>query len=261
MGGTLLNVITVIAGALIGLSIGHRFSDKVQQSVVTGLGFVTLVIGIDNALKTGNIIIPLLSLIIGVIIGEALNIEAKLETFAAWIQSRFSPNPASTPTSPINDEALNNRNRFVAGFVTATLVFCIGPLTFMGSIQDGMSLPSGFQFLAIKSTLDFFAAIAFAASFGIGVLFSGVSVLLIQGSLALVGFLLVGSLGASITGDIATSPLILEMTAVGGLILIGLALMLMDIKKARIANFLPALIIAPLIVFIADLLSISIYPL
>ncbi len=243
MGGTLLNMITVAIGSLLGVLIGNRLSEKMQQSVVTGLGLVVLFIGLSNAGTTGNIIIPLLSLVSGVIIGELLDIDAALERFGGWLQHRFSA--ADDGDSP-------GRARFVNGFVTASLIFCIGPLAFVGAMQDGMGLAVGFQQLAIKSVLDLFASLAFAATFGIGVLFSLITILVVQGGLALLG---------SLAGQIMTDPMIAEMTAVGGLMLIGLALILLDLKRPRIANFLPALIIAPVLVAAATALGINIYPL
>lgn len=243
MGGTLLNMVTVAIGSLLGVLIGNRLSEKMQQSVVTGLGLVVLFIGLSNAGTTGNIIIPLLSLVSGVIIGELLDIDAALERFGGWLQHRFSA--ADDGDSP-------GRARFVNGFVTASLIFCIGPLAFVGAMQDGMGLAVGFQQLAIKSVLDLFASLAFAATFGIGVLFSLITILVVQGGLALLG---------SLAGQIMTDPMIAEMTAVGGLMLIGLALILLDLKRPRIANFLPALIIAPVLVAAATALGINIYPL
>ena len=243
MGGTFLNMITVAIGSLIGLVIGDRLPQKIQQSVITALGLVTLFVGFSNAGSTGNIIIPLISLVLGVIIGELLDLEGKLERFGGWLQTRFAGGGSD------NADA---RTRFITGFVTVSLIFCIGPLAFVGSMQDGMGLPVGFQQLAIKSVLDGFAAIAFASTFGIGVMFTLITILLVQGSLALIG---------SAVGAIFTTPMINEMTAVGGLMLIGLSLILLDIKRPRIANFLLALIIAPLIVAIAGALGINIYPL
>jgi uncharacterized membrane protein YqgA involved in biofilm formation len=135
--------------------------------------------------------------------------------------------------------------------VTASLVFCIGPLTFAGSIQDGMGLAIGFQQLAIKSVLDGFASMTFAASFGVGVTFSIITVLVLQGGLALAG---------SVLGNFMSTAMINEMTAVGGLMLIGLSLILLGLKQPRIANFLPALLIAPLLVAVAGAMGINIYP-
>jgi uncharacterized protein len=253
MGGTLLNMITVAVGSLLGILVGDRLPMRMRESVVTGLGLVTLFVGFANASETGNIIIPLLSIAIGVIIGEALRIDVGLEKLAGWLQKRFDNSSAPVESDTAETATgLSPRQRFITGFVTASLVFCIGPLTFLGSIQDGMGLPIGFQQLAIKSVLDGFAAMAFAASFGIGVLFTVLTVLVVQGGLALIG---------SVAGNVMTAAMIAEMTATGGLILIGLSLILLDVKRPRMANFLPALLIAPLLVAAAAALGINIYPL
>jgi len=251
MGGTLLNTLTVLLGSSVGLLVGNRLSARIQESVMMGLGLITLGVGLDNAGATGNIILPLLSLVIGVIVGELLRLDAQLERFAGWLQARVQRRlrpPAVRDAAPGADP----RARFIQGFVTASLVFCVGPLTFVGSIQDGMGLQSGFDQLAIKSTLDLFAAMAFASTLGVGVMFSVLTVLGVQGGLALVG---------SLAGDFMTDPMINEMTAVGGFILIGLALALMNIKQPRMVNFLPALLVAPLIVVAADALGVNLYPL
>lgn len=256
MWGTLLNATTVLVGSSLGLLIGNRLPSRIQESVVTGLGLVTVYVGISNASETGNVIIPLLSLVIGVIVGELLRLDMRLEGFAGWLQARAAGRSgrfAPLGASPASGEAagIDARARFIEGFITASLIFCVGPLTFVGSIQDGMGLPEGFQQLAIKSTLDGFSSMAFAASLGIGVTFSVITVIGVQGGLALIG---------SLAGQFMSDAMIDEMTAVGGLILIGLALVMLDIKKPRMANYLPALIIAPIIVAVAQALGIEIYP-
>jgi uncharacterized membrane protein YqgA involved in biofilm formation len=255
MGGAILNMITVAIGSVIGLLVGNRLSQKIQESVITGLGLVTMFVGISNAGKSGNIIIPVLSIAIGVIIGELLDLQTKLERFGGWLQSKLGNSRASSVPDDETGTAAGNldtRTRFITGFVTASLVFCIGPLTFVGSIQDGMGLAVGFQQIAIKSVLDLFAAMAFAASFGVGVSFSVVTILIVQGGLSLLGM---------VAGNVMTTPMINEMTGVGGLVLMGLALVLLDLKKPRMANFLPALVLAPLLVAVAGVLHINIYPL
>lgn len=257
MGGTLLNVVTVALGSILGMLLGNRLPQRIQESVVTGLGLVVLLVGLQNAFLTGNVIIPLLATVLGVMVGELLRIDMALENFAGWLQRRVGADDDATAV-----EGLSPRERFITGFVTASLVFCVGPLTFVGAIQDGMGLAAGFQFLAIKSVLDGFASLAFAATFGVGVLFTVVTVFVVQGGLALIGFGIVHLLAdPSVTADIASNPAVLEMTAVGGVLLIGLSLVLLDLKKPRIANFLPALLIAPLLVWLASLLNIPIYPL
>ncbi len=255
MGGTIINVVAVLLGSTLGLLIGNRLPDKIQSSVVTGLGLVTVVVGIDNALLSGNIIIPLLATVIGVILGELADLDGRLNRLGAWLQKRFVTGADVT-------DVTSARERFITGFVTASLVFCVGPLTFVGAIQDGMGLPSGFQFLAIKSALDLFASIAFAASFGFGVMLTGLTVLVVQGGLALLGWSLLMMLGdPALVASVGSNPLISEMTAAGGIMLIGLGLVLLDIRKPRIANFLPALVIAPAIVALAGYLGIPVYPL
>jgi uncharacterized membrane protein YqgA involved in biofilm formation len=258
MGGTILNTITVLIGSTLGLWVGHRLPERIQESVVIGLGLTTVFVGFDNAGKTGNVIIPLLSLVTGAIVGELLRLDVQLERFAGWLQERAqgrgereSSALADLDTGSDTESASERRARFIEGFITASLVFCVGPLTFVGSIQDGMGLQSGFDMLAIKSTLDGFASMAFAASLGIGVMFSVITVLGLQGGLALIG---------SMAGRFMTDPMIDEMTSVGGLILIGLGLTLLDIKKPRMVNFLPGLLIAPIIVAVAAELGIDIYP-
>ena len=238
--GTIVNVIAVAIGSLIGLIAGNRLPKTTQETVVTGLGFVTLTVALSNSFATGNILIPLFSVAFGAIIGEALDLHGRLNRFGGWLQTRFASHGRG-------DNA--ERERFITGFVTASLVFCIGPLTVLGSLQDGMTGDS--ELLIIKSALDFFASMAFAASLGIGVAFSIITIILVQGGLALMGYL---------GGEVMSEAMTNEMTATGGLLLIGLSLILMDIKQPRVANFLPALIIAPLIVAIAEALGISIYP-
>ncbi|MCZ7541601.1 MAG: DUF554 domain-containing protein [Anaerolineae bacterium] len=248
MWGTLLNALTVLLGSSTGLLIGNRLPQRVQESVMTGLGLVTLFVGFSNAGETGNIILPLLSLVIGALLGELLRLDLRLEQLAGWLQERVQREAASADATLAHER----RARFIEGFITASLVFCVGPLTFVGSIQDGMGLASGFEQLAIKSTLDAFASMAFAASLGIGVLFSVFTVLGVQGGLALLG---------ALAGEFMSDPMINEMTAVGGLILIGLGLSLLEIKKPRMVNFLPGLIVAPVLVGLATALGIDIYPL
>lgn len=245
MWGTILNAITVLAGSAAGLLIGNRLSQRIQESVVTGLGLVTLFVGISNAGETQNVIVPLLSLVLGAITGELLRLDVQLDRFAGWLQSRISRRAGPEPAAEETDQ--DSRQRFIEGFVTASLVFCVGPLTFVGSIQDGMGLASGFDQLAIKSVLDGFASMAFAASLGIGVMFSVITVLGVQGGLAILG---------ALAGEFMTDPMIDEMTAVGGLILIGLSLVLLDVKKPRVANFLPGLLFAPVLAPLAIALGV-----
>ena len=234
MTGTLINIVTVLIGGTIGLTFGDRLPSRVKETVMGGLGLFTLAIGVQMFLNTTNPVIVLLSLLVGGLLGEWWQIELGLQRFGAVIEKHFAGG---------NDETESN---FVRGMLTASLVFCVGPMTILGSIQDG--LYGDFLLLLIKSVLDMFAALAFASTLGVGVLFSVIVLLVYQGGLSL----LAGQAQA-----VLTDAMIAEMTAVGGVILIGLAISsLLEIKKIRAGNFVPALVIAPLITpLIAKLLT------
>jgi hypothetical protein len=224
--GTLLNSATVLVGGSLGLIMGKRIPDKSIKTVIAGLGLFTLAYGLNLFLDSQNVIITLISLLLGGLIGEWAEIESRLEKFGSSLKKRFAANRAE------------NEQNFINGFLTASLVFCIGPLTILGSIQDG--LEGDYSLLAIKSVLDGFAALAFASTMGIGVLFSIIVILIYQGTLTF--------LAAQIQA-IVTDQMIAEMTAVGGVLLIGIAISsLLEIKPIRVGNFLPALILAPLLV-------------
>ncbi len=217
MKGTFFNTATVIVGSLLGLLIGKRFTEKLNTMVMHALGLVTLLIGFKMALKTENILLVIGSLAFGGIVGEILKIEEGLERLGDFIKSK----------------AKFESSTFVLGFVTSSLVFCVGPMTILGSIKDGMTGDA--SILYAKSILDGFASIAFASALGIGVIFSALTVLIFQGSLTL--------LGANLS--FLTDPKILnELTATGGLIIVGIGLNLLGIKKIKVGNFLPALVLA-----------------
>ncbi len=249
MAGAFLNMATVAFGSLIGLLVGNRLPKRMQESVMVGLGLLVFYLGVDNAGKTGNLMIVLLAILIGVIIGEALRIDLALENLAGWLQKKFAGNSLGDDADA--EKVTFERERFINGFVTTSLVYCIGPLTIIGSMQDGMGLAEGFRLIAIKSALDGFGAVAFAATFGVGASFSVLTILVVQGGLSLLGM---------VAGSFMTDPMIAELTATGGIVLMGLALALIEIKKIRLANFLPALIIAPLLVVLGGMIGIDIYP-
>lgn len=240
MTGTILNVITVLAGGTIGLVFGNRLPERFTRTIVAGLGLFTGAIGLSMFLDSNNPLVVLGGLLLGGILGEWWKIEEGLEGLGGWLQARFT---RRAPTQ--GDAAATERDRFIRGFLTASLVFCVGPMTIIGSIQDGLA--GDYQLLAIKSTLDGFAAIAFAASMGVGVLFSTLVIIGFQGGLSLAA----GTLTALIPATILESVLIPEMTAAGGLLLIGISISsLLEIKKIRVGSFLPALVIAPLIAWL-----------
>lgn len=238
--GTVVNVATVLVGAGLGLLLGHRLPQRTRDTVTDALGLVTLLIGALSAVQVTSatlsadvgsnapVLIVLGSLLIGGIVGSLCDIEARLEGFGGWLRVRLGRGVGSGEDS---------RARFIEGFVTASLVFCVGPLTILGSLADGLGL--GAQQLLLKSVLDGFAAIAFAASLGSGVLASAVAVAVIQGALTGVGFLL---------GDFLPAAHLAAITATGGLLLLGVALRLLKIKQVPVGNLLPALVVAPLLV-------------
>lgn len=226
MTGTILNVITVLVGAFLGTMFGHRFPERVRETVMGALGIITLMLGLGLAI-TGNVLIIMGSLLLGGILGEIIQIDKRLNEAGQALEKRFQGGGAA--------------GDFTKGFVTASLVFCVGPLTILGSIQDG--LLGDYRLLAVKSVLDGFAGLAFASTLGIGVAFAAVTVLVIQGSLSMVS-MFVGTAFGSVSRD---TPWVIQSTAAGGAILIGIGLLLLDLKRLRVANYLPAIFIAPLI--------------
>ena len=237
MTGTIINVAAILIGGAIGLFFGARIPDRLKGTVISGMGLFTAVVGIQMFFKTENALIVLGSLLIGALLGEWWRIEDGLEAFGRTLERRFSNDAATNPAVPGN-----NRSRFVLGFMTASLLYCIGPMAILGSIQDGLT--GDYQTLAIKSVLDGFASVAFASTLGVGVLFSIIPLVIYQGGISL----LAGQLNA-----IVTPSMMNEMTATGGVILLGLAVSrLLEIKPIRVGNFLPALAVAPLIVWILE---------
>jgi uncharacterized protein len=241
MTGTLLNLATVLVGGTLGLLFGARVPERLKATAVTGMGLFVMASGIQMFLKTQNPLIVLGALLIGILLGEWWKIENALQALGQILEKRFArgreasdPDAGETPSS-----------KFVRGFLTASLLFCVGPLTILGSIQDGLT--GNYQLLAVKSVLDGFASLAFASSLGPGVLFSTLVILIYQGGLSLL---------AAQLNAIVTPAMMNEMTATGGVILIGLAISsLLEIKKIRVGNFLPALAIGPLIVWILSLIG------
>lgn len=233
MTGTIINIITILIGSSIGIFFGSRLPDRLKNTVTAGLGLFTTSIGISMFLQTEESLIVLGGLLVGAVLGEWWKIEEGLQNLGVWLESRFGR----------GDDA-EESNRFVRGFLTASLLFCIGPMTILGAIQDG--LLGDYELLAIKAVLDGFASLAFASTLGVGVAFSVIVVLVYQGGISL----LAAQLDAFVT-----EPMMTEMTAVGGVILIGLAISsLLEIKKIRVGSFLPALAVAPLIVWVLSIL-------
>jgi hypothetical protein len=235
MTGTLINIATILVGSTFGLRFGKAFSSRTRETIMAGLGLFTLAIGLQLTLETENSLIVLGGLLIGGLIGEALKIENGLNTLGVRLEEHFG-----------GGQDADAQARFVRGFMTASLLFCIGPLAILGSIQDG--LVGDYQLLAIKAIMDGFASFAFASTLGVGVIFSALSVGLYQGGITLFAAQLQGVMTAAMTA---------EMTATGGILLLGLAVSsLLEIKKIRVGNLLPGLVISPLITAILAALGV-----
>ena len=238
--GTILNVFTILAGTAAGILIGNRLSEKTARVVTDGLGLVVLVLGGLNVMSlldtelTSSVGpgIPLLivigAILIGGIIGSALQIEARLEKFGTFLQKRFTAKGSK-----------GDKEKFITGFVNASLVFTIGPLAILGAISDGLG--QGIEQLATKSILDGFASLAFASSLGWGVALSAIPVGIWQGLLTVLAFAV---------GSVMSVPVVSALTATGGVLLLGVGLRLLQIRQVAVGNMLPALIVAPILTLI-----------
>ena len=266
--GTVVNIATVLVGSTLGVLLGHRLNERTRALVTDGLGLVTLLIAaltvmdvrsrdlIDAVGPQAPVLIVLGSLLLGAITGSLLRVEDRLESLGGWLRDRLTgqgdeasvdgdehttgPHPESVETPPTD---AGGRRRFVDGFVTASLLFCVGPLTILGSLSDGLG--RGADQLFVKAALDGFAAIAFAASFGWGVAASVLVVGVVQGSLTLVGVL---------AGDVLPDAHVAAIGATGGLVLVALALGLLRLRRIPVGDLLPALLFAPVLTQVAVLL-------
>jgi uncharacterized membrane protein YqgA involved in biofilm formation len=234
--GTLVNAAAVLAGASLGVLVGHRLSERTRDVVTDALGLVTLLIAASSATAVADpalraavgtaapTLVVLGSLVVGGVAGSILGIERRLEDLGGWLRERLLRRTRGG----------TDRERFVEGFVTSSLVFCVGPLTILGALNEGLG--RGSDQLLLKATLDGFASIAFAASLGWGVAASVLSVLVIQGAMTAVGLLL---------GDVLTDAEVAALAATGGLMLVGVALRLLRIRAVPVGDLLPALVLAP----------------
>jgi uncharacterized membrane protein YqgA involved in biofilm formation len=234
--GTWINIGTVLLGTLLGVTVGGRLTESAQQRVLFGLGMVTLVIGVGLALTwsgpgttRGTPLYVLGSILLGGLVGEALRIEDRLEAVGRWVQRRLSSAEQSTVAE---------------GFVDASLLFCVGSLAVVGSIQDGLT--GDYQTLATKAVLDGFAAIALASTLGWGVGLSAITILVYQGAI---------SLGAGAFAEILRGEALAVLNSAGGVTIIGIALKLLALKDVKVANYLPALVIAPALVGLVSLVA------
>lgn len=228
--GTVINTVLVLAGSGVGYFIGHRINDNVRVTVVQTIGLVTIALGVSDAIGTHNMVFPLVGMVVGAVIGELLCIEDRLEALGRILQRRFAK---STDDSV---DAKSDKS-FVTGFVTATLLFCVGPLTILGAIQDATGETP--QLYIIKGSLDGFVAIIFTATYGLGVAFSALSVFVVQGTLTLLGSFLDSALDERMRT---------ELFAAGGLAVVAIGINLLEIKRIRLGSLLPGLLVTPVLV-------------
>lgn len=236
MTGTFINVGTVLAGTLIGTLLGARLPEGMQQRVLMGLGMATLVLGMDNALewRDTNALYVIGGVLLGGLVGEALGIEERLEGAGRRLEARFSSGGGGPAT----------QHSIAEGFFVASLLFCVGPLAVLGSIQDGLT--GDWDTLATKALLDGFAAIALASALGWGVAFSAVTVLVYQGAITLAAGLFENVLAEG-------TEALAALTSAGGILIIGIGLKLLDVRDVKVGNFLPALVAAPALVGLVSL--------
>ncbi len=216
MFGTIVNALAIFGGSLIGLMLMGGIRDKYSRTIMQGMGLVVLLIGIRAALKTDAILVVIISLGIGSIIGDFLEIEDRLEQMGQWLEKRFS----------------KSGNGLSKGFVTASLLFCVGAMAIVGSLESGLS--GNHQTLFAKSVIDGISSIVFASTLGVGVLFSAFSVFVYQGLIVLSAAYVKPFLSPEVVG---------QMSAVGGLLIVGIGLSILEIKRVRIGNMLPAIFI------------------
>lgn len=220
MKGTIVNAMSIIGGSLAGLLIKSGIPEKSQQTIMQGLGMTTFIIGVQMAIKSQNILIVILSVVMGALVGEALAIDKNLQRLGDWLTSKVG-----TRYGNIGE-----------GFVTGSLIYCVGAMAIVGAIQDGLTGDA--STLYAKSMLDGVMAVVLTASLGIGVGLSSISILIYQGGITLL---------AGQVSSVFSEAVIREMTAVGGVLILGIAMIVMDIKKINVANLLPAIPLAAII--------------
>ena len=232
--GTIINVFAILFGAGLGVALGHRLPEKISRTLTDALGLVVLVIGGLNLValsassfvaavtSAGTLLVVLASLVTGSVIGSILGIERRLSHFGTWLQLRVSRS--------------GDKEKFIEGFVNTSLLFTIGPMAVLGTLQDGLG--QGFDVLALKSTLDGLTSVAFAAALGWGVAFAAIPVGLWQGLLTIL---------AASAGTLMSDALVASITATGGVLLLGTGLRVLQIRMVSVADMLPALVLAPLI--------------
>ena len=222
--GTIINSITIVFASLIGIFIGDRLNDRIRLALMQALGLVVAIIGIDMALKTQNILIVIASVLLGTAIGEVLGIEDWLNRVGSRFERKFS------------------KSKFAEGFVTSTLLFCVGSMAIVGPIQEGLTGDT--SILMAKSMLDGISSIALASTLGIGVLFSSIAVFIYQGSITIL---------SRFIEPFVNQTIVDELTATGGILIMAIAIKLLNLKDLRVGNMLPALFVAPIITYFLTL--------
>ncbi len=220
--GTIVNVALVLAGSLVGLVAGSRLPERIRTTVLQAIALVVLALGVQEFVGTRNAMFPLVSVVLGGVIGEALRLEDRLTALGEMLRARV-------------ERVGGEQATFTEGFVTASLTFCVGPLTVLGSLQDGLG--RGAQLLLVKSCLDGAVAVVYAATLGAGVAASAITVGVVQGAITL--------LGVAVGHHLLDARMVTELTAAGGVMIAGLGLRMLEIKPIRVASLLPGLVIAP----------------
>lgn len=214
--GVFVNVIAILIGSSIGMVVKKGIPDRISEAMMKGLGLCTLYIGWSGALKGSNTLVLIISMAIGIVIGEGFDLDAKLNSFAKKLEDKFKGKKGSVSIAE--------------GFIAASLLFCVGAMTVVGSMQAGLS--GNYEMLFTKSVLDFISAMIFASSLGIGVMLSAVFVLVFQGSIVLL---------AQIVAPFLTDAVVAEMTCVGSVLIFALGLNIVGITKLKVLNYLPAM--------------------
>lgn len=227
--GTIVNTISIVIGGLVGLLFGHAFPEKIKKTVIQGIGLAILLIGGSMALQTKNPLIIISSLVLGGIIGEWIDIELRLQHLGQWLERKF--------------EKKGQSSGFTKAFVTTSLIYCVGAMAIMGSLESGLT--GNHSILYAKSMLDGITALIFASSLGIGVLASALPVLLYQGAI---------TTAAGVLQGVLTSQIITEMSATGGLLILGIGINILELKEIKVGNLLPAIfVVVPIILLFTRL--------
>jgi uncharacterized protein len=232
MTGTLINITAIIVGGSLGVFLGSKLNEKIKSTILGGMGLFVVALGIQMFLKTSNTLYPLGGIVLGGLLGEWLKIEEGFSNLGAWLEKKST-----------RDHSSAEKERFIRGFITASILFCAGPVAILGSIQDGAQ--GNPQLLIVKSILDGFFALSFASTMGIGVAFSAIPVLAYQAILSLLGVQLQSFINASMMN---------ELSAVGGVVLMGVGMSsILGVIKIRVGSFIPSLFISPLLVWLCQI--------